>query len=71
MRVFPDSSILLVDTYDTLEGTRRAIKAAGEKLKAVRLDSGDLAVARAGEQRVPGVAEKIGTLEPIGGGKGL
>ena len=35
------------------------------------LDSGDLAVARAGEQRVPGVTEKLGALEPVGGGKGL
>lgn len=39
---FPDSSTMLVDTYDTLEGTRRAIKAAGAKLRGVRLDSGDL-----------------------------
>lgn len=41
---FPDSSTMLVDTYDTLEGTRRAIKAGGAKLRGVRLDSGDLAV---------------------------
>lgn len=42
VRVFPERSILLVDTYDTLEGTRRAIQAAGQKLAGVRLDSGDL-----------------------------
>jgi nicotinate phosphoribosyltransferase len=38
----PRSTALVVDTYDTLEGTRRAIAAAGERLRAVRLDSGDL-----------------------------
>ncbi len=48
--VFPDSSILLVDTYDTLEsGMPNAIIVAGElrekgyELLGVRLDSGDLA----------------------------
>jgi len=40
-RVFPDATILLIDTYDTIEGAKRAIK-IGEKLKGVRLDSGDL-----------------------------
>lgn len=48
--VFPDSSVLLVDTYDTLEsGIPNAIIVAGElrdrghRLAGVRLDSGDLA----------------------------
>ena len=47
-RVFPDASTFLVDTYDTLEGVRRAIevglemKALGHSLRAIRLDSGDL-----------------------------
>lgn len=47
-RSFPDSSILLVDTYDTLEGTKNAIRVAqemkrhGHHLLAIRLDSGDL-----------------------------
>ncbi len=47
---YPDSTVLLVDTYDTLKsGIPNAIKvgkeleAKGHKLKAVRLDSGDLA----------------------------
>jgi len=47
--VFPDSSVLLVDTYDTLEsGIPNAIIVAGElrdtghRLAGVRLDSGDL-----------------------------
>jgi nicotinate phosphoribosyltransferase len=42
---FPESSVLLVDTYDTLEGVRHAISAArraGLPLTGVRLDSGDL-----------------------------
>ena len=48
--VFPDKTILLVDTYDTLSsGVPNAIKVAkeleatGHKLVGVRLDSGDLA----------------------------
>jgi nicotinate phosphoribosyltransferase len=47
-RSFPDRSILLVDTYDTLEGTRRAALAgrelaeSGHRLAGIRLDSGDL-----------------------------
>ncbi|MAO65015.1 MAG: nicotinate phosphoribosyltransferase [Balneola sp.] len=47
---YPDDSILLVDTYDTLKiGVPNAIKVAkeleaeGHRLKAIRLDSGDLA----------------------------
>ena len=47
---FPENTILLVDTYDTLEqGIPNAItvaqelKAQGHSLKAIRLDSGDLA----------------------------
>jgi nicotinate phosphoribosyltransferase len=44
--LYPDS-ILLVDTYDTLEGVRRVIRLAGElgdgfRVRGVRLDSGDL-----------------------------
>ena len=42
---FPEGTVLLVDTYDTLEGVRNAIAAArdaGVKLAGVRLDSGDL-----------------------------
>lgn len=42
-RVFPEHTTLLVDTYDTLRGTRRA---AGlpRKIQGVRLDSGNLSV---------------------------
>ncbi|HLF68014.1 MAG TPA: nicotinate phosphoribosyltransferase, partial [Gaiellaceae bacterium] len=47
-RSYPDNAILLVDTYDTLEGTRRAVTVArelaetGHRLRGVRLDSGEL-----------------------------
>ncbi len=47
-RSYPDASVLLVDTYDTLEGTRNAaivgreLAASGHRLRGVRLDSGDL-----------------------------
>jgi len=47
-RSYPDRSILLVDTYDTLAGVRHAIEvgrelaAGGSRLAGVRLDSGDL-----------------------------
>jgi nicotinate phosphoribosyltransferase len=39
---FPNSTILLIDTYDTLRGAKRAAAAARERLRGVRLDSGDL-----------------------------
>jgi nicotinate phosphoribosyltransferase len=40
---FPANSILLVDTYDTLEGVRQAL-ATELPFQGIRLDSGDLAV---------------------------
>ena len=45
---FPNNTTLLIDTYDTLEGARNAcivakeMVARGARLRAVRLDSGDL-----------------------------
>jgi nicotinate phosphoribosyltransferase len=39
---FPSAAILLIDTYDTLRGAHRAAAVARDKLKGVRLDSGDL-----------------------------
>jgi nicotinate phosphoribosyltransferase len=39
---FPSGTSLLVDTWDTLRGTLRAAK-TGPSVKAVRVDSGDLA----------------------------
>jgi nicotinate phosphoribosyltransferase len=46
---FPDNVTLLIDTYDVLQGARNAavvakeMEAAGHRLDAVRIDSGDLA----------------------------
>lgn len=48
-RTFPENAVLLVDTYDTLLGTKTAAEVGkemasrGKKLKGVRLDSGDIA----------------------------
>lgn len=47
---YPDRVVLLVDTYDTLQGVEKAIEVARElqakgfALSAIRLDSGDMAV---------------------------
>lgn len=46
-RIFPET-VLLVDTYDTLEGVRRVVDLARQlgpdcRIRGVRLDSGDLA----------------------------
>jgi nicotinate phosphoribosyltransferase len=47
-RSFPENTVLLVDTYDTVRGAEKAVTVArqlaaqGHKLRAVRLDSGDL-----------------------------
>ena len=47
--LFPHNSVLLVDTYDTLEGVKKAIEVGlrlrnkGADLMGIRLDSGDLA----------------------------
>jgi nicotinate phosphoribosyltransferase len=54
LRENPDNGVLLVDTYDTIEGVRRAIAASertGVALNGIRLDSGDLpALAREARQ---------------------
>jgi len=45
MRSNPGNALLLVDTYDTVEGVRRAMaasRATGVRLAGIRLDSGDL-----------------------------
>ncbi len=45
----PDNCVFLVDTYDTLEGVKKAIevglwlRSQGKKMLGIRLDSGDLA----------------------------
>jgi nicotinate phosphoribosyltransferase len=49
-QALPNNCIFLVDTYDSLEGTRRAVRVArhlrevhGKEMVGIRLDSGDLA----------------------------
>lgn len=48
-RTFPDGTVLLIDTYDTVSGAKKAAEVGrqmleeGKKLKGVRLDSGDIA----------------------------
>jgi nicotinate phosphoribosyltransferase len=48
INAFPENSVLLVDTYDTLCGAEKAIRVAkllqaqGRKLSGIRLDSGDM-----------------------------
>lgn len=44
VKTFGPGTTLLVDTYDTDEGVRKAIEIAGINLGAVRIDSGDLGV---------------------------
>jgi nicotinate phosphoribosyltransferase len=47
-RAYPETAVLLLDTYDTIEGAHRAaqvgqeLAAQGQQLLGVRLDSGDL-----------------------------
>ncbi len=47
-RSFPDNTVLLIDTYDTVTGAEKAAQVAqemardGHKLRGVRLDSGDM-----------------------------
>ena len=59
-RVFPDSATLLIDSYDTLEGARKAaivaqeLAAQGHALAGVRLDSGDLLPLSREVRRDPG-----------------
>ena len=46
---FPDNTVLLIDTYDTVAGAKKAVEVAkvmsarGKKLKGIRLDSGNMA----------------------------
>jgi nicotinate phosphoribosyltransferase len=42
LRVFPETTTLLIDTYDTIAGAHTATQ-LGPDIKGVRLDSGDLA----------------------------
>jgi nicotinate phosphoribosyltransferase len=63
---FPQNTVLLIDTYDTLEGARNAVTLArelavkGQKVQAVRIDSGDLSLL---SQRVRQILNESGFLE--------
>jgi nicotinate phosphoribosyltransferase len=63
---FPEDTVLLVDTYDTLSGTRIAAEVGkemaldGMELKGVRLDSGDIARL---SKDVRGILRKEGLTE--------
>ncbi len=47
---FPENTVLLIDTYDTIKGAHKAVTVAGEmaakgrRIRGVRLDSGDMAM---------------------------
>jgi nicotinate phosphoribosyltransferase len=66
-RSFPAQCVLLVDTYDTLEGIRRAVivgrelAAVDHTLAGVRLDSGDLAALSFDARRILDEAGLTGT----------
>ncbi len=57
-QAFPDTATLLIDSYDTLEGARKAVivarelAAGGHALAGVRLDSGDLLALSRGVRRI-------------------
>ena len=45
LKAFPEKGVLLIDTYDTIEGAKKAVKVSkemGVNLKGVRLDSGNV-----------------------------
>lgn len=57
-RAMPNNCVFLVDTYDTLEGVRKAaevgrqLRAMGHEMVGVRLDSGDLAELSIGARKI-------------------
>ncbi len=60
-QAFPRNAVMLIDTYDTVEGARRAL-AASPALKGVRLDSGDLEKL---SREVRGVLDAAGQKQAI------
>jgi nicotinate phosphoribosyltransferase len=57
-RTFGERTVLLIDTYDTLSGARKAVvvgremEALGKPIRGVRLDSGDLVALSKGVRRI-------------------
>ncbi|HEY7537591.1 MAG TPA: nicotinate phosphoribosyltransferase [Gaiellaceae bacterium] len=73
-RTFPEETILLVDTYDTLEGVRlaatvgRELAERGSRLRGVRLDSGNLLeLSRAARAILDGAGLEDATVFASGG----
>ena len=66
VRTFPDSAVLLIDTYDTVEGAHKAVTVAremaqqGHRLRGVRLDSGDMVEL---SQKVRAILDRAGLQE--------
>jgi nicotinate phosphoribosyltransferase len=66
VQTFPHRAVLLIDTYDTIAGAEKAVTVAqemesrGEKLRGVRLDSGDMASL---SKEVRGILRKAGFEE--------
>jgi nicotinate phosphoribosyltransferase len=70
---FPENAVLLVDTYETVEGVRNAIEAsreAGVPLAGVRIDSGDLLAATREARRLLDAAGMTETRVVASGGLG-
>jgi nicotinate phosphoribosyltransferase len=55
---FPEHSVLLIDTYDTIAGARKAAEVAkemaarGQRLQGIRIDSGDLSKSAIGVRKI-------------------
>jgi nicotinate phosphoribosyltransferase len=73
-RAYPDACVLLIDTYDTIEGARRAavvgreLALSGHRLRGVRLDSGDLLELSRGVRSVLDDADLIDSIIFASGG---
>lgn len=69
---FPESAVLLIDTYDTLAGAAKAaavgkeMSARGESLRGVRLGSGAL-----DEQKIAEIIRRGGDVDSFGVGTGM
>ena len=60
VETFGSGTTLLVDTYNTDEGVRKAVEIAGKNLGAVRIDSGDLGIEVA---RVRALLDSLGAVD--------
>jgi nicotinate phosphoribosyltransferase len=73
VETFPNTAILLIDTYDTVTGAKNAVQVAkemacrGQKLLAMRIDSGDLATLAVEVRRILDAAD-LKDVKIIGSG---